>query len=50
MEINEKDEVVPRYELNTLNKSHEYLLNEFNSIKQQKVSIEQEKNRMVKKK
>jgi hypothetical protein len=49
MEIDEKDEVVPRYELDSLNKAHENLLNELKSIKHQKFSIEQEKNRMVKK-
>ena len=50
METDEKDEIVLRYELDTLIKAHENLLNEFKSIKQLKVSIEQEKNRIVIKK
>ena len=48
MEIDVKDEIVLRYELDTLNKAHENVLNEFKSITHQKVSIEQEKNRMEK--
>jgi hypothetical protein len=50
MEIDEKDEIVPRYELDILKKAYENLLNEFKSLKHQTVSLEQEKNRMVKKK
>ncbi len=50
MEIDEKDEIVPRYELDTIKKANENLLNEFKSLKHQKVSLEQEKNQMVKKK
>jgi hypothetical protein len=50
MEIDEKDEIILICELDTLKKAHENLLNEFKSIKHQKVSIEQEKMRMVKKK
>ncbi len=50
MEIDEKDEIVPRYELDTIKKAYENLSNELKSLKHQKVSLEQEKNRMVKKK